>query len=334
MEKTTKKKVKKAILGVTSVALVAGVTSALTMAMLSDFESAENTFTATPNLTVEQVEPKWDGTNPSKLPNGRDPGYMDGNGSDQVYTSGDTGETTARSYVPDKPIAKNPYAVNTSTSPEYVALRVYYQVLCRRDQDLYKGEGCCGTDYTSWHTISVEDFHKYFAETSYSRSSANYNDNDFYKVTGDDGYSEYYYYGNSTTMKSLTSYFATPEIFDAVTPVESLNECTKSAHADHHMFRVPGCTGCDAGRYIVQDIDPDGDDDYLYGKGTDKKAIVLAVGDDDGLPEFRIVVQTAAIQTSFVNGSNNGNAQSDVSTVRAELAKCFPDVPDKNSLSD
>lgn len=326
MEKTTKKKVKKAILGVTSVALVAGVTSALTMAMLSDVDNAENTFTATPNLSVQQVEPKWDGINPGTV------SYVDQGGQGkQEYKSGKKGSDIAKEYIPGSAIAKNPYAINTSTSSEYVALRVYYQVLCRRDQDLpYGGAGCCGADHTSWHTIKPEEFKKYFAQTSYTGSSTNYNSEDFKMVTSDDGYSEYYYYYDSKkdTMAPLGSGYATPEIFDAVTPVESLNNCTLTANADHHMFKVQECVGCQKGNYIVKDIDPVGDDDYLLDKNGDE--IVLAVGDDDGLPEFRIVVQTAAIQTTYVNDSNDGTEQSDDSTVQAELAKCFPEVPDKN----
>ncbi len=319
MEKTTKKKVKKAILGVTSVALVAGVTSALTMAMLSDTESAENTFTATPNLTVQQVEPKWDGINPGTV------SYVDQGGQGkQEYKGGKKGSDIAKEYIPGRAIAKNPYAINTSTSSEYVALRVYYQVLCRRDQDLpYDGAGCCGTDHTSWHTIKPEEFKRYFAQTSYTGSSTNYNSEDFKMVTSDDGYSEYYYYydSNKNTMAPLDSGYATPEIFDAVKPVESLNNCTLTANADHHMFKVPDCTGCQAGRSIVNES--------LIGKGADQKEIVLAVGDDDGLPEFRIVVQTAAIQTTYVNDSNDGTELSNASTVQTELANCFPPVPDK-----
>ena len=333
MEKTTKKKVKKAILGVTSVALVAGVTSALTMAMLSDVDNAENTFTATPNLSVQQVEPKWDGTNAS-VPGGMTLRYMDRDGeTKQKYNGGDVkGETTAKNYVPNSPIAKNPFAVNTSDSDEYVALRVYYQVLCRRDDDLpFTGAGCCGTDHTSWHTIKPDEFKKYFAQTSYNGSSTNYNDGDFYKVISTDGYAEYYYYSsdNGAHMMTLPSGYATPEIFDAVTPVESLNRCTESAHADHHMFRVTDCTGCQAGRYVFTDKTTDGGS--LKGKGGDE--IVLAVGDDDGLPEFRIVVQTAAIQTTYVNDSNDGTELSNASTVQAELAKCFPAVPDKDQAT-
>ncbi len=333
MEKTTKKRVKHAILGVTSVALVAGVTSAMTMAMLSDVDNKENTFTATPNLSVQQVEPKWDGTNPTTTVK-----YVDPNGeTKQKYESGDTGSESAGDYIPNREIAKNPFAINTSESKEFVALRVYYQVLCRRDSKLpYKGDGCCGKDSvsgkynTSWHTIKPEVFKKYFANTFYNGTEG-YNTAYFDRVDSEDGYSEYYYYSDDhgTTMAELDPNYATPEIFDVVTPVESLNNCTLTANADHHMFKVEECEGCQKGNYIVKDIDPVGEDDYLLDKNGDQ--IVLAVGDDDGLPEFRIVVQTAAIQTTYVNST--GEKTSDTATVKAELAKCFPDVPVKNPVT-
>lgn len=332
MEKTTKKKVRKAILGVTSVALVAGVTSAITMAMLSDVKNAENTFTATPNLTVQQVEPKWDGNNPADTVS-----YAGGTAAknSQQYSSGTHGEDAAKDYVPGTPIDKNPYVINTSKQDEYVAVRVYYQVQCRYD-DAFTMTGSasskhCGKDNPNWHTISPEHFREYFAQTSYA-GGAEYNTDSFVREVSDDGYAEYYFYGNASSMEVLPENTATPEVFQKVTPVGTLKACTDEAHADHHMFKVSDCVKCtdpDSKNYIVKTGTLA--DMPLPAKGD--KEVVLAVGDTDGLPQFRIVVQTAAIQTDNINENTDGTDTVSVpSMVKEELKKCFDEVPDTSPL--
>ncbi len=334
MEKTTKKRVKHAILGVTSVALVAGVTSALTMAMLSDMESAENTFTANPSLSAALYEPKWDGEN---IP--ADKGItVDGT---QSYTGGAIGKNVAKSYVPGTPIDKNPFVANDSDSDEYVALRVTYQVKCNNNGlDVDAGVGGHCPAYGNWHTISPTDFKTYFAKTSIGttdvadpntlsadeknistsvKSNGEYDTSHFILEEGQ--WCDYYYYGTKNgggegvdTLTVLNSDHATPNLFSKVIPLESLDKLDEDVSGNRHMFKVTGCDGCD-----------DGNADYqtpLHDM-TGTNEVVIATGNSDGLPEFRIVVVASAVQTKNVGT---------VDKIKEELKECFPAITNLDDL--
>lgn len=188
MEKSTKKRVRNVVLGMTSVALVAGITASLTLAFLSDKQEAVNTFTADPALTLKIYESNWDG----KVP-------WENSADTTLNTDPSTwGENLAKSYTPGTAIPKNPTVKNTSASSEYVAIKVTYQV---------KDDG--GTI----RTITPETFKAKFA--TYEANLG--------WVYEDGTNADYFYYGSDGLMTALESEkITTPAIFNDVTPKASL----------------------------------------------------------------------------------------------------------------
>ena len=337
MEKTTKKKVRKAILGVTSVALVAGVTSAITMAMLSDRESAENTFTASPELSLDLLEPKWDGT--TEEIEGVDPGQLF-----DPDTDGVKGVEAALSYVPGAKINKNPLIKNTSNSDEYVALRATYQVLCRNDSDpshhVDNQSGTQCSEFGNWHTIKAADFKKYFAKTAAEVKDAvdedggddtvsrtlrivkEYDDENF--VLDSTEWADYYYYtgGNAEgKLKILAQDMCTSSVFNYVVPLQTLDQCDDSADGDQHMFKLTGCESCKDGGALYQEPLLD----YGENANHDRQAeVVILIGNQQGLPEFRIVVTAAAVQTENITSDE----------AKVALKNCFPAITNKENAFD
>ena len=286
MEKTTKKRVRNVVLGVTSAALVAGITSALTLAMLSDTHSKVNTFTTSPELKAALYEPDWDNQEYNPLTNG---------GTTGSRAPETLGETLALKYIPGDPIPKNPYIANQSNEPEYVAIRVTYQVNC---------------DKGDWHTISPTDFSKYFAT---------YNDDTtkWKKLTSTDlgataaestDKADYYLYATSAGATPINSKATTGPLFTQVTPVANLNKYSTDPTGDKLMFAY-GSSGT-----------PSYESTPLLDIGGEQ--IEITVGNKAGLPEFRVVVIGAAMQTK-------NYAASDTDTISKSLYKVFPEITNK-----
>ncbi len=283
MEKTTKKRVRNVVLGVTSAALVAGITSALTLAMLSDTHSKVNTFTADDALTAALYEPKWNnldydtGTQTEK---------------DAGIPNDNLGETKAKKYSPNDAIPKDPYIVNTSDENEYVALRVTYQVQC---------------DETDWHTISPEDFKQYFADYNVNSNWIKLNDTQL-NATGATAKADYYLYATSdSSATALEPNTKTPSLFDAVTPDSGMSAYTAAVVGeDKYMFEVPSLSN---------------EEHYESASLSDINGneVKITVGNNAGLPKFRVIVIGAAIQEL-------GYASNNVNTIADNLYDVFPDV--------
>ncbi len=131
MEKSTKKRVRNVVLGMTSVALVAGITASLTLAYLTDTATKENVFTGTEGLTGLLLEPEFDGDIDGTRK------FVEGS-SDKLISPDDTvtkptdnggwGYEAAQDYMPGDTINKNPYVKNTSDQDAYVKLAVKYYI--------------------------------------------------------------------------------------------------------------------------------------------------------------------------------------------------------------
>lgn len=284
MEKTTKKRVRNVVLGVTSAALVAGITSALTLAMLSDTHSKVNTFTADDALKAALYEPKWNNLD-----------YDTNTQSEKSagISTDNLGETKAQKYSPDEAIPKDPYIVNTSDENEYVALRVTYQVQC---------------DKTDWHTISPKDFKEYFANYTVNSNWIQLNDTQLNEVGATDK-ADYYLYATSdssaTVLKPNTK--TTTSLFDAVTPDSGMSAYTDAvAGQDKYMFEVK--TLPDEEHYENASL-----------SDINGKEVMITVGNNAGLPKFRVIVIGAAIQEL-------GYASNNVNTIADNLYDVFPDV--------
>lgn len=186
MEKSTKKRVRNVVLGVTSMALVAGITASLTLAYLTDKDSVTNVFTGSEGISAILTEPTWDGDS-----NGDDKG-ADNNPSidttnntvnpDDKVTEPDVndgwGYEKAQAYMPGDVINKDPKVTNTNTTEsnksEYVMLKVTYKV--------------------NDAVVSKAEFNKY---ASFTKDEA------WTQYTAE-GNSEYYVYGSSTENNGLT----------------------------------------------------------------------------------------------------------------------------------
>ena len=182
MQKSSKKRVKNVVLGVTSAALVAALTVSLTLAYLSDTDTVTNMFTSEEvEVKATLTEPTWDGdttgdnnadytsSNSDYTSFLTDNGYTyetdeDGN---ITYTDSDgnevdaevvqdayeaqLGETVAASYDSGTFITKDPLIENTSELDEYVAINVEYQIATSYDED---------TDEYTWTTVTAEQFNE------------------------------------------------------------------------------------------------------------------------------------------------------------------------------
>lgn len=116
MEKSTKKRVRNVVLGVTSMALVAGITASLTLAYLTDKESKDNVFSNNPSITGILIEPAWDGDTTGD------------DNQDNETPVDELGKTIANDYTVGADIPKNPQIKNTSNTAEYAAMKVEYKV--------------------------------------------------------------------------------------------------------------------------------------------------------------------------------------------------------------
>ena len=309
MEKTTKKRVRNVVLGVTSAALVAGITSALTLAIMSDNDVAVNTFTADPALTTQIAEPAWDG-----LKFGEDGNPINQNDKDLGYNQ-------AKVYTPNVEIPKNPQMKNNSESDEYVAIRLVYQVQCVDNR---------------WHTISPNMFKENFAvlETNDDKHNGddtddnnNYNTADWdmetvrqTSTTVDDA--EVYYYKDSSGLQVLGTGQETSSVFDFVKPCKSLTNYTKDETGDKWMFNISGDDVKEQdGKKQVTNIT----DFYPVATGhatqtlTDiqGKEVRILIG-NSGYPRFRILVQGAAVQAKA------GTITDD--EAKTTLKGCFPEI--------
>lgn len=131
MEKSTKKRVRNVVLGMTSVALVAGITASLTLAYLTDTDSKTNVFTGTEGLTGLLLEPDFDGdidgTRTFKE-NTNEKEIEPDTGVEEPKDNGGWGYEAAQDYMPGDTINKNPYVKNTSEQAAYVKLAVKYYI--------------------------------------------------------------------------------------------------------------------------------------------------------------------------------------------------------------
>lgn len=181
MEKSTKKRVRNVVLGMTSVALVAGITASLTLAYLTDTDTRDNIFTNNPSISAKLVEPGWDGD-------------ADGDGVvDTGVVESDLGKTIAGDYTVDSAIPKDPKIFNTSATAEYAAISVEYQVKLTKDGD-----------YT---TISKADFDE-IATVNFTGS--------WEKMTTV-GNKDYYILGTSGTPVSIAAGAKSADLFTSVT---------------------------------------------------------------------------------------------------------------------
>ncbi len=303
MEKTTKKRVKHAILGVTSVALVAGVTSAITMAVLSDVKTKVNTFVGDPALSLQLYEPKWDGIDENGTDGQPDPGTPS-NPDDP-----DLGQNKAMTYKPNVAIPKDPYLINTSGSDEYVAIRVTYQVHC---------------DNGFWHTVSPAEFKQYFAKTQ-TTGGADYNTAAWLLDDTNNDDCEYYYYMNGGAFTKLLKYTnedtvdETPALFDNVLPLDDLKMYTAESTGDWLMFNFTNESQQATPHYqpFKNNSGVDRSNTTLKDAVTDQE-IRIVVGNTHGLPNFQILVEGAAIQTDNLDATN------DAETIKGQLRSTFP----------
>lgn len=123
MEKSTKKRVRNVVLGMTSVALVAGITASLTLAYLTDTATVDNVFSNNPSITAKLIEPAWDADSDGD----HNEETVDTN--DALYSASTTyGLTQASDYTVGTAINKDPKIKNTSATAEYAAISIEYQV--------------------------------------------------------------------------------------------------------------------------------------------------------------------------------------------------------------
>lgn len=197
MEKTKNSRLKKVLLAAAAIIVVASLTAGLTIALLSDTDSKENTFPGSPAIKLQLNEPKWDG-------------YTDGTGDGKTanpdYTGTDTlGLEIAQSYQPKSVIPKNPTLTNTSddsaVNNEYVAMKVVYQVRSNTTGD----EGTQG----EFINVTYDQFTK-IAQINFD--TAHWNKT---ATTSDKG--DIYCYGSTTALTPVAKKVSTSELFTTVT---------------------------------------------------------------------------------------------------------------------
>lgn len=206
MEKSTKKRVRNVVLGMTSVALVAGITASLTLAYLSDTQTKTNVFSNNPTITAKLTETKWNGDTTGTSDGTDDTYATDTNAKDifesETATTADFGINQAKEYLPGVAINKNPVVTNTNqTESEYVAIKLTYYV------DLDQN----GTIDKATEEVTAEQFEKL--------ATIDFNTTKWYKDTTN---SNIWYYGGSLLLESLLKDEATAPLFTTVTPSKDL----------------------------------------------------------------------------------------------------------------
>lgn len=197
MERTKNSRLKKVLLAAAAIIAVASLTAGFTIALLSDTDSKENTFTGSPAIKLQLNEPKWDG-------------YTDGNGdgttANPAYAGADTlGLEIAQSYQPNSVIPKNPILTNTSDDSkvenEYAAMKVVYQVRTKTTGDVATQGDFVNVTYEQFSKIATIDF----ATDVWNKTA----------TTSDKG--DIYCYGSTTALTAVAKTSSTDELFTAVT---------------------------------------------------------------------------------------------------------------------
>lgn len=197
MERTKNSRLKKILLAAAAVLVVASLTAGLTIALLSDTDSKENTFPGSPAIKLQLNEPKWDG-------------YTDGSGdgttANPAYTGTDTlGLKIAQSYQPNSVIPKNPTLTNTSddsaVSNEYLAMKVVYQVRTNTTGDVATQGDFVNVTYEQFKNIAQIDF-----DTAAWNKTATTSDK-----------ADIYCYGSTTALTAVGKSDSTSELFTNVT---------------------------------------------------------------------------------------------------------------------
>lgn len=205
MEKSTKKRVRNVVLGMTSVALVAGITASLTLAYLSDTQTKTNVFSNNPTITAILTETKWNGNT-----DGTDDGTGENDATDEnavtIFddpnaTAADFGINQAKEYLPGVAINKNPVVTNTNqTESEYVAIKLTYYVDLDQNGNIDKAN----------EEVTAEQFEKLatidFNTTKWRKNTTN---------------SNIWHYGGDL-LEALVKDEATAPLFTTVTPSSSL----------------------------------------------------------------------------------------------------------------
>ena len=222
MEKSTKKRIQKVILGATSVALVAGVSAGLTLAYLTDTTDEQiNIFTNSPTITAKLTETDWDndttgtydGTNKDKTTGEKTEGVgttitNDNNDTNKTGKDATWGINQAVNYLPGATINKNPVVTNTNKAEsENVAIKLTYYIDLDGDGKITK------TDVTDSEGNIVKHAEKVtktqfasFAEINYNTTNWEYDSN-----------KDIWYYGSADNLTELTAGSSTLAIFNTVT---------------------------------------------------------------------------------------------------------------------
>lgn len=196
MERTKNSRLKKIMLAAAAVLVVVSLTAGLTIALLSDTDSKENTFPGSPAIKLQLNEPKWDG-------------YTDGSGdgttANPAYAGADTlGLTIAQSYQPNSVIPKNPALTNTSddstVNNEYVAMKVVYQVRTNTTGDVATQGDFVDVTYDQFSRIAAIDF-----------------DTAAWNKTATSDKADIYCYGSTTVLTAVAKAATTSELFTNVT---------------------------------------------------------------------------------------------------------------------
>lgn len=212
MERTKNSRLKKVLLAAAAIIVVASLTAGLTIALLSDTDSKENTFTGSPAIKLQLNEPKWDG-------------YTDGNGDGTTanpnYSGTDVlGLKVAQSYQPNSVIPKNPTLTNTSDDSkvenEYVAAKVVYQVRTKTTGDVATQGDFINVTYEQFSKIATINF----AEAAWNKTA----------TTSDKG--DIYCYGSTTALTAVAKTASTDELFTAVTVGDLTMDPTKESTLD------------------------------------------------------------------------------------------------------
>lgn len=200
MERTKNSRLKKIMLAAAAVLVVVSLTAGLTIALLSDTQTKENTFPGSPAIKLQLNEPKWDG-------------YTDGSGDgtsvNPAYAGADElGLKIAQSYQPNSVIPKNPMLTNTSDSTstgaannEYAAMKVVYQVRSNTTGDVATQGDFINLTYDNFASIATIDF----------------NTAAWHKTATASDKADIYCYGSATELTTVAKAATTAELFTNVT---------------------------------------------------------------------------------------------------------------------
>lgn len=297
MEKSTKKRVRNVVLGVTSMALVAGITASLTLAYLTDTDSKKNVFTNDPSITAKLTETKWDGDDTGNFDGTDNTKATDDNAKvifdNASATADDFGINQANGYLPGDTINKNPVVTNTNQNEsEYVALKLKYGI------DLNSNGSIDSNEYLIYDKFQkVAKLGDINSAWTTGAGSINY-DGTFYYGTYD---------GSEVVLTELQKGQSTAALFETVTVDKGLAYGEEITIGEFKYMSVEAVTTdsvtLNGTTYNNGAIVTIGDKTYTVTAGTDGGKASLTAGSENitlwaGLPKFEVKVTAAVISKS------------------------------------